>query len=216
LNPVPNRQPLSAALEATRIMTVSNDVSMSAELSSVLRAAGYTVAGLASPEQALEACTSQTFNMAIVDEAVCQKAGPELARALRDFFSVPTLFISEYNDSEILTAAIDDGSLGFIVKPLHPGSLLSALQIALARARAMQLKTPRNDLRRYVYAYWQQLVNMGSKLFAASDTSSEIDAAIARSRSIRSTAQTAEHNQDAGVDRIANPAGESHRDNLKH
>jgi DNA-binding response OmpR family regulator len=142
-------------------------------------------------------------------------AGPELARALRDFFTVPTLFLSAYDDPEIVTAALQEGSLGLIVKPLETTSLLPALQIALTRARDMQAHTPRNGLRRYVYAYWQQLLSMGHRLLDSTNDTREIDAAILRSRRARNASRV-QSNQETERDSSTSPACASRRHNAKH
>jgi DNA-binding response OmpR family regulator len=172
-------------LEPARVLIVTDNNTMASELATVLNGAGHTAAYAASPEYALDACTSQSFQLAIIDESVCQMAGPELARALRDLFDVPTLFLSAYEDLEIISATLEDGSLGFIVKPLDTTGLLPALQIALARAQAMRPQMRASTLRDQVDTYWRQLVTMGNKLFASTDQRREIDAAILRSRRTR-------------------------------
>jgi DNA-binding response OmpR family regulator len=178
------REP-ATPLQPARVLIVTDNNTMASELATVLSNAGHTAAYAASPEYALDACTSQSYQLAIIDESVCQMAGPELARALRDLFDVPTLFLSAYEDLEIVSATLEDGSLGFIVKPLEPTGLLPALQIALARAQAMRPQLRPNTLRDQVDNYWRQLVTMGNKLFAATDQQREIDAAILRSRRTR-------------------------------
>jgi len=209
-----NSQKADAA-QSARVLIVGDDVAMVTHLSAVLRSAGHTVVAVASPDLALQTCTSQSFRLAIVDESVCAMAGPELARALRDFFTVPTLFLSEYNDPEIVSAALADGSLGLIVKPLETASLLPALQIALTRACDIQAHAPRNGLRRYVYAYWQQLLSMGHRLLDSTNDRREIDAAIMRSRRARNASQI-QGDQETEFDSIANHACASRRNNVKH
>jgi DNA-binding response OmpR family regulator len=147
LMPTSNDRYTTTAAQAVRVLIVSDDTTMSAELTAVLYGSGCIVEIVTAPEQALDACASQAFRMAIVDESVCQMAGPELARALRDFFAVPTLFLSAEGDPEMISTAIEDGSLGFIIKPLSTASLLPVLELALERALNMQLKTPRSALR---------------------------------------------------------------------
>jgi DNA-binding NtrC family response regulator len=207
-------RPAASAAQATRVLVVSDDIPMAAKLTCVLRDAGHTVTTVTSPEYALEACATQSFDLAIVDEAVCQMAAPELARALRDFFSVATLFLSAYEDPEITSIAIEDGSLGFIVKPLDATTILPALNVALARAREMQVNKSRSPLRRHVDTYWQQLLTMGNKLFGSTDDSRDIDAAIARSRSIREmSSASVQHEQ---IDCAPSTDCESRRRNPKH
>jgi DNA-binding response OmpR family regulator len=177
--------PTPPPLQPARVLIVTDNNTMASEIAAVLSSAGHTAAYAVSPEYALDACTSQSYQLAIVDESVCQMAGPEFARALRDLFDVPTLFLSAYADLEIISATLEDGSLGFIVKPLDPTGLLPALQIALARAEELHPQARPNTLRNQVDTYWRQLVTMGNKLFAATDERREINAAILRSRRTR-------------------------------
>jgi DNA-binding response OmpR family regulator len=193
-------KPVTSTVQKTRVLVVSDDIPMAAKLTCVLREDGHTVTTVTSPEYALEACSTQLFQLAIVDEAVCQMAAPELARALRDFFSVPTLFLSGYEDPEITSIALEDGSLGFIVKPLDPAAILPAIQVALARAQEMQGQTSRSSLRRYANTYWQQLLAMGNRLFASNNDRREIDAAILRSRNMRHASSTTTDDKDAEID----------------
>jgi DNA-binding response OmpR family regulator len=196
-------------------LIVSDDAAIAAALTVVLRGAGHTVTNIVSPALALQACTSQSFQLAIVDESVCEMAGPELARALHDFFSVPTLFLSAYNEPEIVRAALAEGSLGLIIKPLEPTSLLPALQISLSRAREMQARTPRNGLRRYVYAYWQQLLAMGHKLVDSANNSREIDAAILLSRNVRKAAPR-QRDEETKIDSDNKAVCATRRHSVKH
>ena len=205
----------NTATRPAQVLIVSADVAMAEELVTVLHGAGHMAAHVVSPVDALEACASQSYQLAIVDESVCELAGPELARTLRDLFDVYTLFISAYEDLEIVAATLVDGSLGFIAKPLYPAGLLPALHVAIARAQSMQRKAPPNTLRRYVDAYWRQLLTMGNKLFAATDDRREINAAILRSRRVRNEPSAARRDTATTTENVS-AATPSSRRSVKH
>ncbi|MBI5331696.1 MAG: response regulator [Betaproteobacteria bacterium] len=99
-----------------------------------LREAGYAVLVAQDGVRALELCQREAIDLALLDIRMPGLDGLELARRLRDETAVPFLFLTAYDDGDLVQQAVDAGALGYLVKPLSVPSLLPALRTALARA----------------------------------------------------------------------------------
>lgn len=122
-----------------RILVVDDDTLICEVLQSDLLAAGYEAAMARNGTEALAKVEAQWFDMAIVDVCMPKMSGIELAWRLRDEHGVPCMFMSANSDRQTVDAAIAEGALGFLVKPVHCQYLLPALQTALARARDFRI-----------------------------------------------------------------------------
>lgn len=121
-------------MEAARILLVDDDRLISATLSEGLRQHGYQVEIANSGEQALGLCAQAEPDLAILDMRMSGMSGVETARFLRDRTQVPYLFLSAYGDPETVKEAVDEGALGYLVKPVDIGQLIPAVEAALARS----------------------------------------------------------------------------------
>lgn len=120
------------------VLLVDDDRLILGTLGNGLRQAGYAVAEAASGETALALAQHQIPDLAILDIRMPGISGIELARRLRDTHRVPTLFLSAYSDKKMVEEAIDEGGLGYVVKPVDVSQLVPAIEAALARARDLQ------------------------------------------------------------------------------
>lgn len=120
------------------ILLVDDDRLIISTLGHGLRQAGYVVTEAASGEAALALAQHQIPDLAVLDIRMPGMSGIELARRLRDTHHVPTLFLSAYSDKKMVEEAIDEGGLGYVVKPVDVPQLIPAIEAALARARDLQ------------------------------------------------------------------------------
>ena len=61
--------------------------------------------------------------------------GIELGRKLREQGGIPFLYLSAYGDSKIVGQAVEEGALGYLVKPLDIQQIVPSIEAALTRAR---------------------------------------------------------------------------------
>ena len=120
------------------ILLVDDDRLILGTLGNGLRQTGYTVTEAASGEAALAFAQHQIPDLAVLDIRMPGMSGIELARRLRDTYHVPTLFLSAYSDKKMVEEAINEGGLGYVVKPVDVPQLVPAIEAALARARDLQ------------------------------------------------------------------------------
>ena len=127
------------------ILLVDDDRLILSTLGNGLRQAGYTVTEAASGEAALAFTQRQPPDLAVLDIRMSGMSGIELARRLRDTHHVPALFLSAYSDKKMVEEAINQGGLGYVVKPVDVPQLVPAIEAALARSQDMKALSQAKD-----------------------------------------------------------------------
>lgn len=136
---MPNSGVHSASPADRRILLVDDDRLVLATLARSLRDEGYQVSAADSAEAALDLCTRESFNLAILDMRMPDMTGSNLARLLRERHELPILFLSAYSGRELVQQGVVEGALGYLVKPLPAGQIVPAIESALARAAELRL-----------------------------------------------------------------------------
>ena len=121
--------------EQRHILVVDDDRLVLAALCEGLRSAGYRVTGTASSQDALGIAGRDTPDLALLDVRMPGMDGIELGRKLREQSAIPFLYLSAYGDQKIVRQAVDEGALGYLVKPLDIQQIVPSIEAALTRAR---------------------------------------------------------------------------------
>jgi len=117
------------------IHIVDDDESVRRSLSRLLEQCGYAVQVYASAGDFLCADTDDGPGCLLLDLALPGPSGLDLQDALRRRSrTIPIIFISAYADVPHTVRAIKAGARDFLVKPVDPQALLSAIESALAVA----------------------------------------------------------------------------------
>jgi two-component system, response regulator PdtaR len=116
------------------ILVVDDDRLVLAALAEGLRGAGYRVTGVAAGEEALASAARDAPDLALLDVRMPGMSGIELGRRLREQFGVPFLYLSAYGDQDMVQQAVDEGALGYLVKPLDIQQIAPSIEAALTRA----------------------------------------------------------------------------------
>ncbi len=149
----PQRQPRVLVVDDERVvlLTVADD----------LRRAGYEVSEAQSGEQALESIQKNRPDIALLDMRMPGMSGIELAKHLREETGIPFLFLSAFEDKDIVRLAAENGALGYLVKPVFPHQIAPAIETALARAKEIRdLRKQETKLREVLNA--EQQVSMAA------------------------------------------------------
>lgn len=118
-----------------RLLLVDDDRLSLATMGSGLKTFGYAIACADTGEMALELAAESTFDLAILDIRIPGLSGIELCHLLQRRHKLPSLFLSAYGEREQVTAAIREGGLGYLMKPVDVTHAMPAIEAALARAR---------------------------------------------------------------------------------
>jgi two-component system, response regulator PdtaR len=129
---------VASPLSLPTIMVVDDDRLILFSLAKGLRAAGYVVIEADSGEQALEMCADISPDLAILDMRMPGLSGLEVAQWLKENTSTGFMFLSAYDEQEIVKQAAASGALGYLVKPVDVPRVLPTVQAALARAEEIR------------------------------------------------------------------------------
>ena len=130
-----------------RILLADDDRLVLSTLSQGLRDSGYEVFEATDGDAAIRVCEDAHPDLAILDMRMPGKTGVEVAHYMRENTNVPFMFLSAYGDKEVVQLAVDEGALGYLVKPLDIPQVVPSIEAALARADELRrLRKSQDDL----------------------------------------------------------------------
>jgi two-component system, NtrC family, response regulator HydG len=115
------------ALSAAKILIVDDEKNMRKTLSDILCDEGYTVATAATGEEAVEKCAQERFDIILMDVRMPGINGVEAFRKIRRHQEgVRVILMSAFSLEDLKRAALDEGVIAFLSKPLD---LRSTIQL---------------------------------------------------------------------------------------
>lgn len=120
-----------------KLLLVDDDALVLATFSRGLRDAGYTVLVAASGEDALKVVAKDYPDLAILDIRMPGISGIDVSRQLHEM-GIPVVHLSAYDNQDTLHAALEQGALGYLVKPIDVAKAIPTLETALKRASDLQ------------------------------------------------------------------------------
>ena len=121
-----------------RVLLVDDDPLLLETHAAVLRSAGMAVQTLSQPLGILGALNGFVPDVAVLEVNMPEASGPELAAVLRERdeqLHLPILFLSAETDTSQQLLALNLGGDDFLVKPVQPDHLVSAVTVRARRAR---------------------------------------------------------------------------------
>ncbi len=135
------------------ILVVDDDRLVLSTLSMGLEKAGFGILRAASGEEALRICQQQRPHLIVMDIRMPGITGLEAVQRIHASFEVPVIFLSAYDDVDIVDQAVRGGGMGYMVKPVEVHQLVPEIRAALARATDLsQLKITEAQLNRALSA----------------------------------------------------------------
>ena len=120
------------------IMVVEDELLTAESICSSLRRYGYRIAGPADThDQAMQIAEQERPHLAILD--IRLKGGTdgiETARRLQEQFDIPAIFLSAYENPDLLARARESGAFGYLIKPAAEREIVSSIDMALSRYQA--------------------------------------------------------------------------------
>jgi DNA-binding NtrC family response regulator len=158
--------------ESPRILVVDDDPGQRSLLDSFLRSQGFGTVVVDSGEKALETLRAGKFDMMISDVRMPGLTGLEtLRRARQEHATLPVLLVTAFTDVRDAVAAMRDGAVNYLSKPIDLDELLASVRQATGISPA-----PRQDaekpLPEYAVAHspLMQAVFRDASLIAPSET----------------------------------------------
>lgn len=128
----------------TRILIAEDETLIRLDLSAQLEQAGYEVCAHARDgAEAIVLAATTHPDVMLLDIRMPNLDGIETARAILTKQSLPIVFVTAFNDAELIRAAADVGAFAFLTKP-YPATML-APTIELAIARHAELEAVRGE-----------------------------------------------------------------------
>jgi FixJ family two-component response regulator len=122
------------AEKSPAIFVIDDDASVRTSLARLLRSAGLTVETFSSGEAALERAPYDGVGCIVLDVCMPGLTGTDLqARLAQDECDIPIVFLTGHGNIPMGVAAMKQGALDFLTKPVDDEVLLQAIHRALAR-----------------------------------------------------------------------------------
>ena len=117
-----------------QILIVDDDAGQRSLLEMFLRTQGYRTLSAASGEAALRALQAAPFAMMICDVRMPGMSGIETLRRVRQTHpTLPVLLVTAFADIRSAVAAMRDGAVNYLAKPIDLDELIASVQLATER-----------------------------------------------------------------------------------
>src|SRR5215472_13440696 len=114
-----------------RILVVDDDPGQRSLLNSFLKSQGFETVVVDSGERALETLRAGKFSMMISDVRMPGLSGIEtLRQARKEHIMVPVLLVTAFTDVRDAVAAMRDGAVNYLAKPIDLDELLASVRNA--------------------------------------------------------------------------------------
>src|ERR1700722_502970 len=157
-----------------RILIVDDDPGQRSLLDSFLRGQGFETVVVDSGERALETLRSGKFDMMVSDVRMPGLTGLEtLRRARKEHATLPVLLVTAFTDVRDAVAAMRDGAVNYLAKPIDLDELLATVRTATGIAEtAAPVSATEKPLPEFIVARspLMQAVLRDASLIAPSET----------------------------------------------
>jgi AmiR/NasT family two-component response regulator len=116
------------------ILVADDDRLVLATVTSGLRDAGYSVLEASDGTHAVELCSEHDPQLAILDLRMPGMSGLEAAHEIQSKYDIPFMIFSAYGENQMVKDAVDNGALGYLIKPLDVTQMIPSIEAALERA----------------------------------------------------------------------------------
>jgi two-component system KDP operon response regulator KdpE len=124
------------------VLVVDSDIAIRRYLRRGLRAEGYLVDELASPESAPQCVVRTNCDVVILDVDSAPPRGTDSIRAIRDVSSVPVIVMSSRGGEKAAVDALKSGADDFVRKPFSLGETLARVESVLRRMMRQSGEAP--------------------------------------------------------------------------
>src|SRR5450432_1255595 len=166
-------EPRKKSAGAPRILIVDDDPGQRSLLDSFLRSQGFETVVVDSGKLALETLRAGKFGMMISDVRMPGLTGLETLRlARKEHATLPVLLVTAFTDVRDAVAAMRDGAVNYLSKPIDLDELLASVRRAVGISKNVPLRYEEKQLPDFVIAKspLMQAVFRDASLIAPSET----------------------------------------------
>ncbi|MYH61514.1 MAG: response regulator [Caldilineaceae bacterium SB0675_bin_29] len=128
-----NRSSSQAMEERMRILVVDDDLLALRYVRDTLAKAGYTPIVTGDPQEALVLMYEKKPRLALLDLMLPGTDGIDLMKEILEISRVPVIFLSAYDQDQLIARAFDMGAADYVVKPFSPTELTARIRGALRK-----------------------------------------------------------------------------------
>ena len=132
---------MSTDVEKVRILVADDDTVVLATISQGLRDAGYDVTEVSSGEEAIRMAVERPADVAIMDIRMPGMSGIDAVKRMSKRTAMPVIFLSAYDDKELVDEALQEGAFGYLIKPVSVARMIPSIEAAIRRGKDMQRLT---------------------------------------------------------------------------
>lgn len=120
-----------------RILIVDDDPTVRQFVDLILTQHGYNISSAATPDTALQILGRETFGLVLLDIRMPGMSGLEILRLMRSRpLSQKVLMMTSQRDPGTIMQAVEQGAVGYLVKPFKPLDLLKRVDAIMRPATA--------------------------------------------------------------------------------
>lgn len=128
----PYNRPIHVGIPRPVVYLVDDDSRMRQSISEMLATCSITVIRFGSAQAFLQHARTDTVACLLLDAPLLDADAPDLQQHLKRRAAPPIIAISNHGDIPCAVRAIKAGAVEFLTKPMDPGALMSAVELAFA------------------------------------------------------------------------------------
>ena len=132
--------------ELTRILAVDDDPRTLKHVRDSLTKAGYEPVVTGDPDEVVALMQEIEPQVVLLDLMLPGKDGIDLMKDILDIRDVPVIFLSGYDQDELITKAFEMGAVDYMVKPFSPTELAARVRAALRKKPEQPVSFELGDL----------------------------------------------------------------------
>lgn len=115
------------------VLLVDDDKLILSTLAETLENEGHYVLTASSANSALELLKSNTPDIGIFDIRMPEMTGVELANRVKESQEFPYIFLTAFDDKELIDEALETGASAYFIKPVDAKKIIPTLEFAVAK-----------------------------------------------------------------------------------
>ena len=123
----------SPSHEQTRVLAVDDDPRLLKHVRDSLSKAGYSPVVTGDPGEVLSLIADTSPHVVLLDLMLPGSDGVELMQDIHALHDTPVIFLSAYDQDELIAKAFENGAVDYIVKPFSPTELAARVNAALRK-----------------------------------------------------------------------------------
>ena len=123
----------SPSHEQTRVLAVDDDPRLLKHVRDSLSKAGYSPVVTGDPGEVLSLIAETSPHVVLLDLMLPGSDGVELMQDIHAAHDTPVIFLSAYDQDELIAKAFENGAVDYIVKPFSPTELAARVNAALRK-----------------------------------------------------------------------------------